>query len=235
MNEKEFIKELEKIGIILDNAQLDLFRKYANFLLEYNEHTNLTAIRDVEGVYLKHFYDSLLLAKHLKIDEQSIIDLGCGAGFPGVPLKIVYPNIKLTLLDSNGKKTLFLEKLKTILNIDIIIINERAEKYILNRREYYDYAISRAVASMPVLSELAIPFVKVGGYFVAYKGLIDENLENGRYAIEELGGSIEKIIEETTPIEEAKRTFVVIKKKCKTDIKYPRIFDKISKKPLQKN
>lgn len=235
MSEEMFIEELKKIGVELSPIQLGLFRKYADFLLEYNKHTNLTAIRNREDIYLKHFYDSLLLLKFFNIEDQSIIDLGSGAGFPGVPLKIVLPNIKLTLLDSNGKKTTFLEKLKSELAIDFEVINDRAEKYIINRREGFDIVTSRAMAAMPILSEVAIPFVKVGGYFIAYKGVIDESIENGRYAIEELGGECERIEETTTPIEDAKRSFVFVKKKRKTEAQYPRLFDKISKKPLQKN
>lgn len=234
MSEEVFVSELAKIGIELNSEQICLFRKYAKFLLEYNSHTNLTAIRNVEDVYLKHFYDSLIVARFYNFNCQSVIDLGSGAGFPGVPLKIVFPSIDLTLLDSNGKKTKFLESLKDELSLDFKIINDRAEKYILGRRETYDVATSRAMASMPVLAELAIPFVKLGGYFIAYKGQLDETLENGLYAIEELGGRVERVEETLTPIEGAKRTFVFVEKKCKTDTQYPRIFDKIAKKPLQK-
>lgn len=234
MSEQEFVKELENIGISLTDRELQLFRKYALFLLEYNSHTNLTAIRNIEDVYLKHFYDSLLAAKFFDFDSKSIIDLGSGAGFPGVPLKIVYPSINLTLLDSNGKKTTFLEKLKSELGLEYEVINDRAEKYILKRREFYDVATSRAMASMPVLAEMAIPFVKVDGVFIAYKGQMDDTLENGRYAIDVLGGEVEGVEETITPVEGAKRTFVIARKKCKTDIQFPRIFDKISKKPLQK-
>lgn len=234
MSEQQFIEELKKIDISLSEEDLELFRKYAKFLLEYNKHTNLTAIRNIEDVYLKHFYDSLLIFKYHKFDSERVIDLGSGAGFPGVPLKIVFKNLNLTLLDSNGKKTEFLKKLKSELNLDFDVINERAEKYILDRREYFDVVVSRAMASLPVLAELSIPFVKVDGLFIAYKGQIDETLENGRYAIEILGAEVLEVYKTSIPVEEATRTFVFVRKKCKTDTQYPRIFDKISKKPLQK-
>lgn len=234
MSEKEFILELAKIGIELTEKQIDLFRRYAEFLLEYNTHTNLTAIKNIEDIYLKHFYDSLLGAKFFDFANNKILDIGSGAGFPGVPLKIVFPSIELVALDSNGKKTTFLEELKKRLKLDFKVINDRAEKYILNSRESFDVVTGRAVTAMPVLLEISMPFVKVGGYFVAYKGRLDESLENGIGAIQILGGEVEKIEKATLPKEEANRTFVIVHKKCKTEEKYPRIFDKILKKPLQK-
>lgn len=234
MSEEEFILELQKIGIELSQEQIGLFKKYAEFLLDYNTHTNLTAIRNIDDIYLKHFYDSLLGTKYFDFSGKKILDIGCGAGFPGVPLKIVFPDIELVALDSNGKKTTFLEELKKELNIDFTVINDRAEKYILDSRESFDVVTGRAVTAMPILAELSIPFVKIGGYFVAYKGNLDETLENGITTIQILGGEIEKIEKATLPKEEANRTFVVVKKKCKTEEKYPRIFDKIIKKPLQK-
>lgn len=234
MNELEFLKYIEELGIILNDKQIEQLRTYATFLLEYNTHTNLTAINSKEDVYLKHFYDSIMLAKHFELKNMRVLDIGTGAGFPGVPLKICFPDIDLTLLDSNGKKTAFLEELKKKIDIDYKVINDRAEKYILNERESFDLVTSRAVTAMPILAELSIPFVKVGGYFIPYKGKLDENLENGIYAIHTLGGEIEKVIEETLPVENANRTFAIVNKKCKTSEEYPRLFDKINKKPLQK-
>lgn len=235
MNEKVFKEELEKIGIILSEKELELFSKYSDFLLEYNKHTNLTAIRNKEDVYLKHFYDSLLLLKYFDIKGKKVLDIGSGAGFPGVPLKIVCPSIELVVLDSNGKKTTFLEKLKNELGIEYEVINARAEEYILKRREYFDVVTSRAVSQISILAELSLPFVKMGGSFIAYKGELDNNIENGKYAIEVLGGEVEGILEAVLPIEDAKRTFLIVNKKSKTNEKYPRLFDKIAKKPLQKN
>lgn len=234
MSEMSFIDELKSIGIILSEEQIASFREYANFLLEYNKHTNLTAIKSIEEVYLKHFFDSLLAVKYFDFKDKRILDIGSGAGFPGVPLKLCFPSIDLVVLDSNGKKTTFLEKLKERLNIDYTVINSRAEEYVLTKRESFDVVTSRAVTAMPILSELSIPFVKVGGYFLPYKGKLDETLENGKYAIDVLGGIVEKVELCTLPIENSTRTFIFVKKKCKSDIKYPRVFDKISKKPLQK-
>lgn len=190
MSEKEFIQSLSDIGISLTDEQVIQFKKYAEFLLEYNSHTNLTAIKTIEDVYLKHFYDSLLLLKFVELDNEKILDIGCGAGFPGVPLKIVLPNLKLVCLDSNGKKTKFLEELKSVLGVDYEVINDRAENYVKNTRESFDIVTSRAVTNMPVLAELSLPFVKVNGKFIAYKGMIDETIENGLFAIETLGGSL---------------------------------------------
>lgn len=234
MSEQQFIEELGKIGIGLNETQINMFSKYADFLLEYNRHTNLTAIRSKDEVYLKHFFDSLLGAKYFDFTNKSLLDIGSGAGFPGVPLKICFPSIELTVLDSNGKKTKFLEELKNKLNLDFLVINERAEKYILTKRESFDVVTSRAVTAMPILSELSIPFVKVGGYFLPYKGKLNEDIEQGELAIETLGGTLERVEECTLPYEGSTRTFIFVNKKCKTCEEFPRVFDKIIKKPLQK-
>ena len=234
MNEKEFIESLKKISVNLTEEQLLQFSLYCDFLLEYNGHTNLTAIRNREDVYLKHFYDSLMLLEFKKLNNEKVLDIGSGPGFPGVPLKIVNPKIDLTVLDSNGKKTKFLELLKDKLNIEYTVINERAEEYVKTSRESFDLVLSRAVTSMPVLAELSIPFVKIGGYFIPYKGFLDETLECGKYALETLGTKVENVIMKKLPKENSTRTFVVAYKERKTNIIYPRLFDKINKKPLQK-
>lgn len=234
MSEKDFIKALKEIGIELTKEQKKCFKKYADFLLEYNTHTNLTAIRTIGDVYLSHFFDSLLMAKYYDIAGKSILDIGSGAGFPGVPLKICFPDIDLTVLDANGKKTAFLELLKKELDIEYTVINDRAEKYNLVRREEFDVVTSRAVTAMPVLAELSIPFVKEGGIFIPYKGILDGSLENGLYAIETLGGEVMRVVETILPVKNATRSFVFVCKKCKTPDGFPRSFDKISKKPLQK-
>lgn len=142
--------------------------------------------------------------------------------------------MELVALDANGKKTKFLELLREKLGIEFEVINERAEKYVLNEREQFDVVISRAVTAMPILCELSIPFVKVGGYFLPYKGKLDESLEEGEYAIEVLGGKLERVEECVLPFEGSTRTFVFVNKICKTGKDYPRLFDKINKKPLQK-
>ena len=233
MSEEDFIKRLQEIGVNLSQKQINMFRIYLNTLLEYNAHTNLTAIKTPDEVYLKHFYDSLMILKYRQFERESILDLGCGAGFPGVPLKIVCPNVNLTCLDSNGKKTKFLEELKVKLNIDFDVVNDRAEKYIEKKREYFDFVVSRAVASMPILCELCMPFVKINGEFIAYKGNINNEKEDGKFACAILGGEIGAIYEDELPIEESRRTFVCVHKKCKTEPIYPRLYEKIIKKPLQ--
>lgn len=235
MSEDEFIYELSRHGISLSNNQVESFRKYAEFLLEYNQHTNLTAIRNIEDVYLKHFYDSIIGLNYFEAKGKTLLDIGSGAGFPGVVLKIVEPTINLTLLDSNGKKTKFLDQLSAKLDIEFEVINDRAEKYVSYRREYYDIVTGRAVTAMPVLAELSLPFVKVGGLFIAYKGQLDDTIENGLYAIEILGGEVLKVSKTLLPREGSVRTFVVVNKKRKTDDQFPRNFDKINKKPLQKS
>lgn len=234
MSEKEFIESLKELGVSLTKDQTEKFRIYADFLLEYNNHTNLTAIKDRNEVYLKHFYDSLLLSKYTKLKKEKVLDIGSGAGFPGIPLKIIFPDIKLTLIDANRKKTDFLTQLKSKLSIEYCVVNDRAENYIKKERECYDIVLSRAVTSMPILAELCIPFVKVGGLFIAYKAQIDETIENGIYAIQTLGGKVTACPKAILPIEDAIRTYVLVKKYYKTDLIYPRQFNKIIKKPLQK-
>ena len=234
MKQEDFKKELSKIGINLDETIINQFNKYALFLSEYNKTTNLTSIKDKEEIYLKHFYDSLMILKHMKLSAELVLDIGSGPGFPGVPLKIVCPNIKLTVLDSNGKKTKFLEELKKELDIDYTVVHDRAENYINDNREAFDIVVSRAVSKLSVLSELSLPFVKVGGIFISYKGNVSEELEEAKDAIDILSKGEIKVVEDSLPIENAIRTFILVTKNCKTDIKYPRPYDRITKKPLQK-
>ena len=235
MTKEEFIKELQKLNIELSSTQLEKLNIYCQELLSYNEHTNLTAINTEEEVYLKHFYDSLTLTIcHDFSEVQSVIDIGTGAGFPGLVLKIVYPNINLTLLDSNNKKTKFLEYLTKKLEIDVEIINDRSEHFIENRREYYDIVTARAVKNLPVLTELCLPFVKINGYFLAMKGDSREELEESKDAIQILGGSLEEVKKISLPIEHSTRTIIKIKKIEKTNNQYPRTYEKIIKKPLKK-
>lgn len=219
MTENEFIEELTKLNIKLTDYQQEQLRQYCNYLLTYNKHTNLTAIKEESQVYLKHFYDSLTIVKCLQIDNQqdiTILDIGTGAGFPGLVLKIVFPKIKLTLLDSNHKKTDFLKSCCANLKIkDVTIINERAENYISNHRENFDYVTSRAVATLRILCELSIPALKVGGYFIAMKGEIQPEINDSEATISALNSKIEKIIEFSLPKETGKRAIIKIKKKAK--------------------
>ena len=237
MNKELFIEEVKKIGIELTEEQLNNLNIYCEFLKEYNEHTNLTAITEDDQIYLKHFYDSLTFIKALKLDQNySLIDIGTGAGFPGMVLKIVFPNINLTLLDSNNKKITFLKELAEKLNIkDIKYFLGRAEDYVVNNRERFDIVTARAVSNLPVLSELCLPLVKLNGYFIALKGSNQEEIKDAEFAIKTLGGDIENIINFTLPIEGSERNIIKIKKVKNTPQEYPRKYEKIIKKPLKIN
>lgn len=233
MNRDEFIKELKNININLNDETLEKLDNYKDILLEYNLHTNLTAIKEENMVYLKHFYDSLTIYKY--IDEGNLLDIGTGAGFPGMVLAIVKPNLKVTLLDSNNKKTKFLEYLKKELNINNVeIVHERAEDYIKNNREKFDYITSRAMASLRILCELSIPGLKIGGKFIAMKGNLDSELEEAIDTINILNSKIEIDDKFNLPIEFSNRENLIIKKISSNDEIYPRNYDRIIKKPLVK-
>lgn len=234
MNNNEFYKELENIGINLNDIQKEQLEKYYEYLIEYNSHTNVTSITNKEDVYLKHFYDSILLTQSTNFNNiNSMLDIGCGAGFPGLVIKIIYPNINLTLLDSNNKKTTFCSNLVNILGLENIeVINKRAEEYIKGKREYYDLVTARAVKDLSILNELAIPYVNVNGYFIAMKSNYEEELNNSINGINTLGGKYLETKNIDLPNNLGTRNFVIIKKINKTNIKYPRQYNQILKKPL---
>lgn len=235
MNELEFYKELEKLNIKLTEIQKQQLLKYYDYLVEYNSHTNVTSITDKESVYLKHFYDSILLSQTIDFNNiESMLDIGCGAGFPGLVLKIVFPHIKLTLLDSNNKKTTFCKNLIDILNSveNVEVINNRAEEFISERREYYDLVTARAVKNLPVLIELSIPFVSINGQFIAMKADYEEELNNSLKGINILGGEYLTTKNINLPNNKGIRNFIIIKKIKNTDKKYPRQYNQILKKPL---
>ena len=234
MNETEFINELKKIDIILTQNQINKFKIYYEYLIEYNKHTNLTSITTKEDVYLKHFYDSCLLTKTIDFNNiNTMLDIGCGAGFPGIVIKILFPNIKLTLLDSNNKKTKFCESLSTLLELDNVeIVNKSAEEYIIEKREYFDIVSARAVKNLPVLIELSIPYVKQNGYFIAMKSDYEEELNNSKNGIKVLEAEYIKTININLPNNTGIRNFILIKKINKTNPKYPRNYSQIIKKPL---
>ena len=234
MNELEFYKELEKININLNDIQKEQLNIYYEYLVEYNSHTNVTSITNKEDVYLKHFYDSITLSKSTNFNEiNTMLDIGCGAGFPGLVLKIVFPHLNLTLLDSNNKKTTFCNNLTDKLKLENVnIINNRAEEYIKEKREYYDLVTARAVKDLSILNELAIPYVKVNGLFIAMKSDVEEELNNSKKGIEILG---DKLLDTKTinlPNNTGIRNFVIIKKINQTNQKYPRSYNQILKKPL---
>lgn len=235
MNKETFINSLENLNIEVTDDKLKKLDEYASFLLEYNKHTNLTAIRDIEGLYLKHFYDSLTITNFFDLNTiSSLVDVGTGAGFPGMVLKIFFPHLNVTLIDSNNKKVTFLSELIKKLELNNIkALNIRSEEFAKNHRDEFDIATARAVTSMPVLSELCLPLVKVGGYFIPLKAEVREELQLATAIIKDLQGEIESINEFNLPIEESKRTIIKIKKTGKTPDKYPRSYDKM-KKALKK-
>ena len=237
MNIEEFINETKKLGIDVTGEQLEKLEIYCNFLLEYNTHTNLTAIKNREEVYLKHFYDSLTLVKSIDLTSiENLLDIGTGAGFPGMVLKIFFPNLQIYLVDSNNKKTKFLNELKNKLNVDKVeVINNRIENITSRFINSIDVVTARAVTNLPVLVELALPLVKVNKYFIAMKGNAQEELENSEYAITYLGGKIEDVKEFALPHDAGKRMLIAIQKTQKSELNKLRPYEKIIKKPLQKN
>lgn len=236
MNIEEFISETKKLGIDITEEQLEKLEIYCNFLLEYNSHTNLTAIKNREEVYLKHFYDSLTLVKSIDLTSiENLLDIGTGAGFPGMVLKIFFPNLQIYLVDSNNKKTKFLNELKNKLNVDKVeVINNRIENITSRFINSIDVVTARAVTNLPVLVELALPLVKVNKYFIAMKGNAQDELENSEYAITYLGGKIEDVKEFDLPHDAGKRMLIVIQKIRNSDLNKLRPYEKIIKKPLQK-
>lgn len=235
MKIKEFKEALQELNISFTEETLNKLAVYYDFLKEYNSHTNLTAITSLEQVYLKHFYDSLTIVKAIDLNNiKTILDIGTGAGFPGVVLKIFFPHIEITLLDSNHKKTKFLEILVNKLELNKTnIICSRSENYIKNNREFFDLVTSRAVADLTVLTELSLPYVKVRGFFVSYKGDSKVEVDAALYAMEKLGGKLKSIINLTLPNENSKRSLVIVEKITSTPSLYPRTYDKILKKPLK--
>ena len=233
MSKEEFIELLKNKGIILSDKQIEQFDKYFKLLVEWNEKMNLTAITDEEGVYLKHFYDSITIAFDFEFASQSIVDVGAGAGFPSIPLKIIYPDLKVTIVDSLTKRITFLNRLFEALELtNCKAISARAEEYAKENREKCDVVMARAVARLNILDELCLPLVKVGGYFLALKGLkATEELEEAGKGIVLLGGQVEKSIDFTLT-NDNHRSNIIIKKVRDTPAKYPRMFGKIKKQPL---
>ncbi len=235
MNKQVFIEKVGELGINLTEEQLVQLETYCNFLLEYNSHTNLTAIKEEEQVYLKHFYDSLTFVKAIDITNfYTLLDIGTGAGFPGMVLKIVFPELEVTLLDSNNKKINFLQELSNKLGLKKVnFYHGRAEDFCVKNRENYDIVTARAVTNMTALSELCLPLVKINGYFIALKGSNQEELNDSQNAIKILGGCVEDTINFELPYDGGERNIVKIKKQKNTPKEYPRRYDKIVKKPLK--
>ena len=230
----DFNKLLEEIDITLSQRQLEQFEIYFNFLVEYNNYVNLTAITEKEDVYIKHFYDSILVGKVFDLSKvTTICDVGSGAGFPSIPLKIVYPNLHVTIVDGLDKRITFLKQLVEKLGLDNVTpIHARAEEYAKEHRESFDIVTARAVARANILNELCIPLVKVGGYFISMKGKNAEEEINEGNSLNILKGKIIKQNEYFLPKEDSKRVLILIEHFEKCDAKYPRPFANIKKKPL---
>ena len=228
----EFRTELEKLNIILDKEKLDKLEKYYELLIEYNKVMNLTGITEKKEVYLKHFYDSLTISKVVNLNNQSLCDIGTGAGFPGLVLKIVFPDLKVTLVDALQKRINFLnEVIKKLELKNIETIHARIEEYGINNRNKFDITTSRAVAHTSVLLEYAIPLTKINGYFIPLKGNMDIELNEINYACKELNANLVKKEVFTLPKENSVRTILVFEKE-KDNIKYPRKNSEIKKKRL---
>lgn len=233
---EQFEEGLKSLSIPLSETQKQQFIRYYEILIEWNKVMNLTAITDFDEVVQKHFIDSLTIVKAMPIENQKIIDIGTGAGFPGIPLKIAFPSTKIVLLDSLNKRINFLnEVIKTLDLKDIETIHGRAEDYGKNPqyREKFDICVSRAVANLSSLSEYCIPFVKMGGSFISYKsGKANEELEAAQNAIKLLGGKVLNTTEFSLPNTDMHRTLITIGKFVTTPKKYPRSAGKPAKEPL---
>lgn len=239
MEKKEWMQELEKkakkMQIELSNQQLEQFYLYMNLLLEWNEKINLTAITDPKEIILKHFIDSITIAPYLK-NVQSILDIGTGAGFPGIPLAILENSKDFVLMDSLNKRIIFLQEvIQNIALTGVQAIHGRAEELGKEKehREHYDLVTSRAVAKLNILLEYMLPFVKVGGRCICMKSQeIEEELEEAKQAIELLGGKLERVDEIILPESDVKRKIIVIQKVRQTPIKYPRKPGTPTKEPI---
>ncbi|MDD4035780.1 MAG: 16S rRNA (guanine(527)-N(7))-methyltransferase RsmG [Bacilli bacterium] len=229
-----FIKELEKINIEPTEHQLNQLKRYYELLREWNDKINLTAITEEAEVYIKHFYDSLTIVQITNLtNKQTLCDVGTGAGIPGIVLKIFYPNLEITLVDSIEKKTNFLKLAINELGLEKIeVVHARAEDLSSIKRDYYDIVVARAVAKLNILIELCIPLLKLKGEFIAYKGNLDLELEESVNALTCLNASINEVKKTELPFARGTRTLLKIIKSGPTNNKYPRQFNQIKKKPL---
>ncbi len=227
----------QAFGVTLTDKQIEQFEKYYELLVEWNKVMNLTGITEFDEVMQKHFVDSAAAAKYVEMEKvNSLIDVGTGAGFPGIPLKIVYPHIQVTLLDSLNKRIKFLEEVVDNLGLTgIETVHGRAEDAAKKAeyREQFDLSVSRAVANLASLTEYCLPFVKVGGKFVSYKSVsVDEEITQSKKAVYVLGGEIEKVEKFNLPESDMERALVIVEKKRSTPKKYPRKAGMPTKEPL---
>ena len=232
-----FEKKLSELGITLSDVQKKQFNLYYELLVEWNKVMNLTGITEYEEVNEKHFVDSLSIVKAIDLNKvNSVIDIGTGAGFPGIPLKIAFPHLEVVLLDSLNKRIKFLDNVIDKLSLsNIKTIHGRAEDFAkqMEYREKFDLCVSRAVANLATLSEYCVPYIKIDGKFIPYKsGEIDEELDNARKAVHVLGAKINETVKFHLPGTEIGRSFVIIEKKQSTSKKYPRKAGLPSKEPI---
>jgi len=237
MNEDQFVEALREKGIELNAEQIQQFKQYFEILVEWNEKMNLTAITDLQSVYLKHFYDSISMAFYVDFSKkQSVCDVGAGAGFPSIPLKICFPQLKITIVDSLNKRIQFLTHLSEQLKLsDVNFVHARAEEFGQNPlyREKFDIVTARAVARLSVLSELCIPLAKVGGHFVAMKAAAaQDELLDAKKALTILGAEKKEEFSFLLPVENSERSLFVFNKIKNTPKKYPRKPGVPNKTPL---
>lgn len=234
MKKEEFISSLREKGLFLDENQILQFEKYLHLIQEHNKVMNLTGITEEEEVYEKHFYDSLLFSFNEDMENLSLIDVGSGAGFPGIPLAITYPSLNITLLEPLMKRCVFLSLVVNELGLkNVEVVCDRAEIYSRENKEKFDIATARAVSKLNILLEISSQMIKVGGYFIALKGRIaQEEIEQAKFALKLLNFKIEKNKEDRLPSEEDKRANIFIKKMGSTNQKYPRNYSQIKNRPL---
>lgn len=234
--EEEMLGKSKILGVRFSVEQIEQFYKYMNLLIEWNEKMNLTAITEPKEIILKHFIDSITILKYID-DNSKLVDVGTGAGFPGVPLSIMNPTLKITLVDSLNKRLIFLEEVVKELNLkNIEIVHARAEEFGQNKnyREKFDVATSRAVANLATLSEYLVPLVKIDGKIISMKASnAKEEINDAKKAIEVLGGKIEKIEEFDLPESDIGRTIIIIDKNKCTPAKYPRKAGTPAKEPIK--
>ena len=239
MNPETFIAQCAAHGLVLNDQQIAQFERYYQLLVEWNEKMNLTAITQREEVYLKHFYDCLMALWNMPLDNYALqlCDVGAGAGFPSIPLKIAHPELQVTIVDSLQKRLTFIEHLAEELGLEgVSCVHGRAEDVGQNPayRGQFDLVTARAVASLNVLAEYCLPLVKIGGQFLALKAQkSDQELEEARAAISILGAKLIKVTEDQLPVESADRRYILIQKTKETPNKYPRKAGKPAKNPIK--
>ena len=231
MNREEFLTAAKELGISITDKQLEQLNEYYKALVEWNKKINLTSITDEKDVYLKHFYDSLTLFKEYDLTKDiSLCDVGTGAGFPGIVLKIVFPNLKITLVDSLQKRLNFLDYVIKLLGLkDVELVHERMEYYSKQNEEKFDIITSRAVAKVKILVEISFKALKISGHLILMKASFEEELSDAEKIIKDIGGKVVDVNTFKLPIENSQRALINIKKLRKTGEKYPRSIDKIKK------